>query len=59
MENQVSEPNNGTKRSKRSRALKEAGIIVPTEPIFARDKPAYDKLALKAAPTVRRIKECE
>ena len=55
MENQVNEPNNGTARSKRSRALAKAGLIVTGEPIKGEDKPVYDALVAKAAPEVKRV----
>ncbi len=51
----MSKENNGTARSKRSRALAKAGIIVPSKPIYASDKPAYDALVAKAADEVERV----
>jgi len=53
------EPNNGTKRSKRSRALAKAGLIVTGDPIYATDKTIYDALVAKAAPEVKRVTEDE
>ena len=49
------EPNHGTARSRRSRALAKAGLIVPGEPIYATDKMIYDALVAKAAPEVKRV----
>lgn len=55
----MSKENNGTARSKRSRALAKAGIIVTDSPIYAEDKPVYDALVAKAAPEVERVTKGE
>lgn len=55
----MSKPNNGTERSRRSRALAKAGLIVTGDPIYAEDKPVYDALVAKAADEVERVTKGE